>query len=153
MQSPSLKALLIQGDTNSASFCSGLDFEIISELNKADLACAKNLFMTEVLHRLHQLPCASFAILHGPAVGGGAELITACDFRIMAEDQSDAYIQFVHAKMGLTPGTLPWQSTLIDELIDLPRMGRGQASARPARQTLGIMAAHELCSRPMLRGA
>ena len=106
-QSKPLKALLVQGDTASASFCSGLDFEIISELNKSDLASAKNVFMTEVLHRFHQLPCVSFAIIHGPAVGGGAELVTACDFRIMAEDQSDAYIQFVHAKMGLTPGRLP----------------------------------------------
>ena len=126
MQSHSLKALLIQGDTNSASFCSGLDFEIISELNKADLACAKNLFMTEVLHRLHQLPCVSFAVIHGPAVGGGAELITACDFRIMAEDQNDAYIQFVHAKMGLTPGRLP-TDMFFDGLVD-HHVGWGGAS-------------------------
>lgn len=116
----------------------------MSELNKADLAHAKNLFMTEVLQRLSRLPCVSFAVIHGPAVGGGAELVTACDFRIMAEDQNDAYIQFVHAKMGLTPGT-----PLFIILITFARMGRSRKTHADRRQEVSSLAAHQLCSYSM----
>lgn len=41
------------------------------------------------------------ALVEGRALGGGAELTTACDFRLMA---SDGVIQFVHKHMGLVPG-------------------------------------------------
>lgn len=45
-----------------------------------------------------------FFIIIG-ALGGGAEIATACDYRLMTEG---AVIGFVHAKMGLTPA---WGST------------------------------------------
>lgn len=45
--------------------------------------------------RLRQLPLVSVAVIAGPAVGGGAELTTACDTRVVS---STAHIQFVQAK-------------------------------------------------------
>ena len=41
------------------------------------------------------------AVVEGGAVGGGAELATACDFRIM---HKAAKIRFKHILLGLTPG-------------------------------------------------
>uniref|UniRef100_A0A3B3C9N3 Ethylmalonyl-CoA decarboxylase n=1 Tax=Oryzias melastigma TaxID=30732 RepID=A0A3B3C9N3_ORYME len=49
----------------------------------------------------HMLPLISVALVEGKALGGGAELTTACDFRLMA---SGSVIQFVHKHMGLVPG-------------------------------------------------
>ena len=58
-------------------------------------------FMTDALNRLRNLDCISVSIIDGPAVGGGAELTTATDFRVISED---AYICFIHARRNLTPG-------------------------------------------------
>ena len=41
------------------------------------------------------------AVVCGHALGGGAELTTACDFRIM---HPNARIGFVHSRMGVTTG-------------------------------------------------
>lgn len=49
------------------------------------------------------------AIVNGPALGGGAELATAADFRVVHRGEgdalrSDAFLAFVHAKVGVSPG-------------------------------------------------
>ena len=41
------------------------------------------------------------ALVNGHAVGGGAEVALACDWRIVAPD---AELRFVHASIGLMPG-------------------------------------------------
>ena len=41
------------------------------------------------------------ALVRGHAIGGGAELATACDFRLM---KPDARIGFVQSTMGVAPG-------------------------------------------------
>ncbi|KAG7256066.1 hypothetical protein CRUP_008080, partial [Coryphaenoides rupestris] len=48
-----------------------------------------------------RLPLVSVALVEGRALGGGAELTTACDFRLVTRDSR---IQFVHKHMGLVPG-------------------------------------------------
>jgi ethylmalonyl-CoA/methylmalonyl-CoA decarboxylase len=64
-------------------------------------------FMTEALDRIRQAPYISYCLLNGPAIGGGAELTTACDFRLIDSDNLDkTYIRFVQANMGLTPGII-----------------------------------------------
>ena len=46
--------------------------------------------------RLRALPLISIAAIEGGAIGGGAELSTACDFRVVSPR---AHIQFVHVKV------------------------------------------------------
>ncbi|XP_061531544.1 ethylmalonyl-CoA decarboxylase isoform X4 [Phycodurus eques] len=53
------------------------------------------------LTRLLRLPMISVALVEGRAVGGGAELTTACDFRLMAPG---SVVQFVHKHLGVVPG-------------------------------------------------
>jgi ethylmalonyl-CoA/methylmalonyl-CoA decarboxylase len=57
--------------------------------------------MTAVLDGLLELPVVSVAVVHGRALGGGAELVTACDLRVIAKD---ADIHFVQARLGIAPG-------------------------------------------------
>ncbi|KAJ7341914.1 hypothetical protein JRQ81_007786 [Phrynocephalus forsythii] len=49
----------------------------------------------------NRLPLITVALIQGKALGGGAELTTACDFRLMTPESE---IRFVHKKMGLVPG-------------------------------------------------
>uniref|UniRef100_A0A8C6KTV7 Ethylmalonyl-CoA decarboxylase n=1 Tax=Nothobranchius furzeri TaxID=105023 RepID=A0A8C6KTV7_NOTFU len=58
------------------------------------------LFFSRCVPRC-RLPLVSVAVVEGKALGGGAELTTACDFRLMAPG---SVIQFVHKHMGLVPG-------------------------------------------------
>lgn len=94
------KAVIVHGDPSGGNFCGGADLQAIQQLGarQGGMMC---LFMQNVLSRLQRLPLLSVAAINGKAVGGGAELTTACDFRVMSPDAS---IQFVQAKMGLTPG-------------------------------------------------
>jgi enoyl-CoA hydratase/carnithine racemase len=56
---------------------------------------------TAVLDGLAALPVPVVALLNGHAVGGGAELALAADWRLSAPE---AEIRFVHAGVGLVPG-------------------------------------------------
>ena len=62
-------------------------------------------FMTDALTRLRNSSLVSLSLLNGPAVGGGAELCTATDFRLMVDDgEKRNHVRFIHAKLGASPG-------------------------------------------------
>ena len=87
-----------------STFCAGADLKFVSEYGLAESAEAgvmMSTFMHGVTQGLRAAPVMSVAAIEGFAVGGGAELSTACDFRVMA---SDATLQFVHVRMGTSPG-------------------------------------------------
>ena len=56
---------------------------------------------TKLLDRIEDLPMPTVALVNGHAVGGGAEVALACDWRIIAPE---AELRFVHASIGLVPG-------------------------------------------------
>lgn len=89
---------------SSAAFCAGLDFslakQVVNTPAQGALMCA---MMTAALNRLRCLDIVSVALVHGPALGGGAELATACDFRLMTDSPSSK-IGFVHGRLGASPG-------------------------------------------------
>lgn len=62
-----------------------------------------NLLMQTNLTRLRRLGLVSVALIEGYAVGGGAEITTACDFRVMTSTEK-SYIRFIHNKLSLCPG-------------------------------------------------
>jgi enoyl-CoA hydratase/carnithine racemase len=57
--------------------------------------------MSDALDRLAALPALVFAAVDGPALGGGAEILTACH-HITAS--ASATIGFVQARLGVSPG-------------------------------------------------
>lgn len=59
------------------------------------------LIMQDNLKRLERLPLITVAVIGGKAIGGGAEICTATDFRLMTPS---AEIGFVHIRMGITAG-------------------------------------------------
>ena len=87
-----------------SSFCSGLDFKLAkSVINTSLKGLEMSNTMTDVLNKFKKSSIISLALIHGPALGGGAELSTACDFRAMTLS-STTEIGFVHAKIGASPG-------------------------------------------------
>lgn len=83
-------------------FCAGADFDLVT----AHLATrADGVAISELMHTvtttLADLPLVSVAVIEGGAVGGGAELATAADLRVIAQG---ATVRFVHTRLGLVPG-------------------------------------------------
>ncbi|XP_008430317.1 ethylmalonyl-CoA decarboxylase isoform X2 [Poecilia reticulata] len=83
------KGLVVRGAAET--FCSGSDLNAVRAISNPQ----------DALTRMLRLPLVSVALVEGRALGGGAELTTACDFRLMAPG---SVIQFVHKHMGLVPG-------------------------------------------------
>jgi methylglutaconyl-CoA hydratase len=61
------------------------------------------LGLAKMLKALHDLPQLTVALVDGPAFGGGAGLVAACDVAVAAESASFA---FSEVKLGLTPATI-----------------------------------------------
>ncbi|XP_076006521.1 ethylmalonyl-CoA decarboxylase [Genypterus blacodes] len=93
------KGLIVQGA--AGTFCSGSDLNAVRAISNPQDGMKMCMFMQNTLTRLLRLPLISVALVEGRALGGGAELTTACDFRLLA---SGGVIQFVHKHMGLVPG-------------------------------------------------
>ena len=91
------KAVILAGA--GTSFCSGGEHQTINSiLTRGGLMCG---YMQDATSRLFNLPLVSVAAIAGHALGGGAELATACDFRIMKQA---AKIGFVQVRLNLTTG-------------------------------------------------
>ncbi|XP_007897448.1 ethylmalonyl-CoA decarboxylase [Callorhinchus milii] len=93
------KGLILRGADNT--FCSGSDLNTVRAISNPKDGMTMCMFMQNTLTRLQRLPLISVALVQGVALGGGAELTTACDFRLMT---SESEIRFVHKLMGLVPG-------------------------------------------------
>ncbi|XP_054161562.1 ethylmalonyl-CoA decarboxylase-like [Oppia nitens] len=93
------KALIIYG--SNGFFSSGGDLNTVRHIDNSEGGRRMAILMHNNFTRLQALPLLSVALVEGKALGGGAELTTACDFRIMTPD---AAIGFVHIKLGVTTG-------------------------------------------------
>ena len=119
--------VVVSGE-GGAAFCSGADYELARSIQTAEDGVLMSEFVTGTLQRLRELPLLSVAAIDGVAVGGGAELCTAADWRVMA---SDASVRFVHAKMGASPG---WGGAArLVSLVGRPRALRLLAEGAPLR--------------------
>ena len=94
--------LILRGDKSGGSFCAGLDFSTALEnAHQQEFAPLMCHLMTDLCTRIQCANIVSIAFIDGYALGGGAELSTACDYRILT---SSSNIGFVHAKLGASPG-------------------------------------------------
>lgn len=95
-----INGLVITGDSNY--FCAGADLNLVeSIINTPERGEMMARYMTDVLNSIYQSSIISVSILNGPALGGGAEIATSTDYRLIYHT---SFIQFVHASIGATPG-------------------------------------------------
>jgi enoyl-CoA hydratase len=99
-QNPNDKVLVITGSGEKA-FCAGGDLAAFQSLLTKDEAFEMLSKMGDVLYKLCTLSKPTVALLNGTAIGGGAEIATACDYRIASDN---SLIGFVQGNLGITTG-------------------------------------------------
>ena len=121
--SDDIVGLIIRGQ--GRVFCAGADLTLVRDkVNTSERGLMMSRFMTDALTRLRQSRLITVALLTGPAVGGGAELSTVADYRIMVQEERGEreqtvekdnkeegtetgdrnHICFIHASLGASPG-------------------------------------------------
>jgi enoyl-CoA hydratase len=110
------RVLIVRGAGDKA-FCAGGDIKELEHMRSEEEAAAMARRMRTTLDSIPQLAIPVIAGLNGDALGGGAELALACDFRIAAEH---ARIGFTQILLGLMPA---WGAS--ERLASL--VGRGRA--------------------------
>lgn len=132
-------ALVVLSSTDPRAFCAGGHLgEVGRAVDGPAAAIAMATAMATVLDGLLDLPAVSVAAIDGLALGGGAELCTACDFRVAGPQ---ARIHFVQSRLGIAPG---WGATArLVRLVGRRVALRILTSARPMTagegQTLGLV--------------
>lgn len=130
-------ALFMRG-AGDRVFVAGGDLKELESVRSAEYAYELALRMRRTLDRIPDLPMPVVAGLNGHAIGGGAELAVACDYRVMA---AGARIGFTQARLGLMPA---WGG--IERLVTLAGRGRallmlttGEEYSAEAAQGLGLI--------------
>jgi enoyl-CoA hydratase len=109
-------ALFIRGGGDRA-FVSGGDLKELETVREESFALELAQRMRTTLDRIPALPMPVVAVLNGHAIGGGAEVAIACDYRLAADD---VRVGFTQATLGLMPA---WGG--IERLV--LAIGRGRA--------------------------
>ena len=112
-----LRALVITG-AGPRFFCTGGDVKAYARVTAAAELNEVFDLIRDLLDALEALHCPVIAAINGYAIGGGAELVLACDLRVM---DGAAQIGFPQSRLGILPG---WDG--ISRL--LPLVGRGVAA-------------------------
>lgn len=97
-----LKGLVIAG-ANTSLFCAGADINqigsVADESHGADLARRGQ----DLFESIENLPFTTVAAISGACVGGGFEMVLACDYRLAA-DNSHTKLGLPETKLGILPG-------------------------------------------------
>lgn len=131
------RVLVIRGAGDKA-FCAGGDIKELEGMRSESEAAAMAHRMRATLDRIPQLAIPVIAGLNGDALGGGAELAIACDFRIAAEH---ARIGFPQITLGLMPawGASERLASLVGRARALSILLNGQSVAAAEAQQLGLV--------------
>lgn len=96
----SIAFAVITGEGDRA-FCSGGDLSEFHGFRTAEDAYPMLSRMAGLLYRLSTLPVPVIALVNGAAVGGGCEIATSCDYRLVS---SKAKAGFIQGTLAITSG-------------------------------------------------
>jgi enoyl-CoA hydratase/carnithine racemase len=95
------EAKTIVFDSSSERFCAGFD---LRDAEAFDDAALRERFdaVEALLESVRRAPAVTIAVVRGPALGAGADLVAACDYRI---GTSQARFAFPGSRFGVVLGT------------------------------------------------
>jgi 3-hydroxyacyl-CoA dehydrogenase/enoyl-CoA hydratase/3-hydroxybutyryl-CoA epimerase len=96
------RALVVRSGKDG-SFFAGADVDEIAGITDPEEGRAKAAQGQAVFERVHALPIPTVAAVDGVCLGGGTELILACDVRI-ASDRPETRIGLPEIRLGILPG-------------------------------------------------
>jgi len=88
-------------DSSSERFCAGSDLSDIDQLDDSMLR-ARFGMLEDLLETIRRAPALTIAVVRGPALGAGADLVACCDYRIGA---ASARLAFPGSRFGVVLGT------------------------------------------------
>ncbi len=101
-QKKEIDALIIH-TLNDKAFMAGADIRLISAMETESDACAGAEQGQNIFNTLDDLKIPTIACVHGVCLGGGCEMILACD-KIYASDSPSTQIGLPEVQLGLIPG-------------------------------------------------
>ena len=100
------------------SFIVGADVNELAAIKDIDDAREKAQAGQQLFNKIAALEMPTFAVIHGPCMGGGLEMSLACDYRL-ATDHPKTSIALPEVNLGIIPG---WGGTQrLPKLIGLPQ--------------------------------
>lgn len=85
------------------SFCVGADISLIQSVTDPEKGAELAAEGQGAYDMLEDLDCVTVAAIGGPCVGGGCEMVLACDYRIITDSKSSS-IGLPETKLGILPG-------------------------------------------------
>ena len=99
-----VKALIVSGGKEaSGTFIAGADIHEIRAVSDASEATEKARRGQQILGKFASFPAVTIAAIHGTCLGGGTELVLACDLRI-ASHSPKTRIGLPEVQLGILPG-------------------------------------------------
>jgi len=131
------------------NFVAGAKIEFLQKISTAADAEAVSRRGQQGFDRLDAYPKPVVAAIHGSCLGGGLELVLACDYRI-ASDSPKTGVGFPEVQLGLLPGAGGTQRLprLIGAQAALDLILTGKTVRAQKARKLGIL--DEVCPRPIL---
>jgi enoyl-CoA hydratase/carnithine racemase len=129
------RAVILEG--SGAAFAAGGDLKELEDKLSAEDARALRSAGYDACEALRELAVPVIAAVAGPAIGGGAELALAADFRVMTDA---AYLSFRHARLGVTTawGSLKRLRAALPGPVASELLMTGRSVYGPEAQALGL---------------
>lgn len=132
-----IRVAILTGAGDKA-FAAGGDLKDFASIRTEEEADGLFRLANQALDAIRRFPVPTIAALNGTAVGGGAELAVACDFRVAARHATIGYVQ---ARLAITSGFGGGADlmALLGTRRALLHMLRGEALSAEAARTLGLV--------------
>jgi enoyl-CoA hydratase/carnithine racemase len=122
---PEVRCVVLRGD--GPHFSAGNDVQELAGLAADPTAVRRGRpIMVSAVNALEEMAKPTIAQIHGACIGAAAELVLACDLRVMA---SDAQITLLETKLGLIPDL--GGSSRLPAIVGLGRAKELVLTARP----------------------
>jgi enoyl-CoA hydratase len=121
-ENPDVRVVVLEGG-ESKHFCAGIDLSLLMSVSQTNIACdarrrervRKDVFRLQApINAIENCSKPVLAAIHGGCIGGGIDLISACDMRYCTDD---AYFTIKEIDMGMVAdlGTLQRLPKLIGD--------------------------------------